>query len=297
MMLRRPIGPCGAVILALVVVIGAAAQNPGEEVPALHPARSAIARPVYTGEHMVVGSWQTVAVGSGERTLSGEPLPYEILVTESEVSVSSARDPYGPRVFGIVGSRRVGSAVEYELRGQGGRYLLTAQLGLRPGAGPTGPFDAVFVLTRPGSSARSERFAPPGAPPPDAVARGTASGPVAEPTPRAEGRRRRVSEDARSEPVSVANQRVRMSDLLGAVVRRVTPTYPDAARAANVQGTVVVEVSIDESGKVDEARAVSGPAPLRGEAERAARGWRFRPFLVDGAPSQVTGTLTFRFAN
>jgi hypothetical protein len=49
-------------------------------------------------------------------------------------------------------------------------------------------------------------------------------------------------------------------------------------------------------GSVTSAKAVSGPATLRGEAERAARGWRFRPFSEGGSARAVTGDIPFRFA-
>jgi protein TonB len=77
--------------------------------------------------------------------------------------------------------------------------------------------------------------------------------------------------------------------------RRVTPTYPTAARAASIEGTVVVEVLIDEKGKVVSAVAVAGHVALRSEAIRAAGQWRFEPFVEDGAPVKVRGQISFKF--
>lgn len=74
------------------------------------------------------------------------------------------------------------------------------------------------------------------------------------------------------------------------------PTYPAVARAARASGTVVVQVTVDESGKVTEARAVSGHPLLQAAAVQAARQATFKPTLLSGRAVKVTGTLVFNFA-
>jgi len=83
--------------------------------------------------------------------------------------------------------------------------------------------------------------------------------------------------------------------LKASVITKVDATYPPAALAAGVFGSVVVEVSIDENGAVTSARAVSGHASLKQAAIDAARGWTFAPTTVQGKPVSVSGTLTFTF--
>lgn len=65
--------------------------------------------------------------------------------------------------------------------------------------------------------------------------------------------------------------------------------------SARTTGAVVVEVTVDEAGKVIAAQAISGPAELRKASEQAARGWTFRPTSLSGMAVQVIGTLTFNF--
>jgi len=83
--------------------------------------------------------------------------------------------------------------------------------------------------------------------------------------------------------------------LQGGATKRVKPEYPDAVRTARIGGTVVVEVTVDEAGKVISARALSGPFELQGVCEKAARGWEFQPTKLVGIPVKVIGTITFNF--
>jgi TonB family protein len=73
------------------------------------------------------------------------------------------------------------------------------------------------------------------------------------------------------------------------------PTYPPVAKAVKASGAVVVQVTVDEQGRVVSARAVSGHALLRSAAEAAARQARFSPMLVSGRAVKVNGTLTYNF--
>ncbi len=78
-------------------------------------------------------------------------------------------------------------------------------------------------------------------------------------------------------------------------IRKVEPTYPPQAKAARISGSVVVEVMINEDGKVESARAVSGHPLLKGAAVDAAQGWKFKPTRLEGKTVKVIGTLTFNF--
>src|SRR5580692_10747830 len=47
------------------------------------------------------------------------------------------------------------------------------------------------------------------------------------------------------------------------VDHRAAPVYPPIAKAARIQGTVVFEVRIGVTGKIESSRVVSGPAMLQ----------------------------------
>jgi TonB family protein len=62
-----------------------------------------------------------------------------------------------------------------------------------------------------------------------------------------------------------------------------------------ISGTVVVEVVIDESGKVISARATDGPAMLADAAVQAAKHAKFSPTKLSGQPVKVSGVINYKF--
>lgn len=83
--------------------------------------------------------------------------------------------------------------------------------------------------------------------------------------------------------------------LNGRAVNLPKPPYPAIARAAHASGTVTVQVTIDESGKVISAKAISGHPLLQQAAVQAAYGARFTPTQLSGQPVKVTGVITYNF--
>lgn len=60
------------------------------------------------------------------------------------------------------------------------------------------------------------------------------------------------------------------------------PRYPAIARAARVQGMVVLSATISTTGAIENLRVVSGPPMLIAAAQEAVRTWRYRPYLLNG---------------
>ncbi|HKO45067.1 MAG TPA: TonB family protein [Pyrinomonadaceae bacterium] len=83
--------------------------------------------------------------------------------------------------------------------------------------------------------------------------------------------------------------------LNGKAISLPKPPYPPAARAAKASGTVVVQVTLEEDGKVTNASAVSGHPLLRAAAVAAAYEAKFSPTRVGGKPVKVTGVINYNF--
>ena len=71
--------------------------------------------------------------------------------------------------------------------------------------------------------------------------------------------------------------------------------YPQAAKQANVQGTVVLAAEVDEKGNVSGAKAISGPAMLRAAAISNVMQWKYQPALVNGNPASGEVTINIDF--
>jgi TonB family protein len=71
--------------------------------------------------------------------------------------------------------------------------------------------------------------------------------------------------------------------------------YPPIAKAARVQGDVLIGVVISVSGEVASEKVVSGSPMLIQAALDAVKKWRFTPFQVNGAPTQAATTVTIPF--
>ena len=90
---------------------------------------------------------------------------------------------------------------------------------------------------------------------------------------------------------------VRLSSeiLVGKATNKPAPPYPPIAKTAGVQGAVVVQVLIDEQGRVVNAKVTSGHPLLQQAALQAAYKWKFTPTVLTGTPVKVTGVVTYNF--
>jgi len=80
------------------------------------------------------------------------------------------------------------------------------------------------------------------------------------------------------------------------LVHQVKPTYPQLARTARVQGSVVLEAIIDREGRVEDLRVLSGHPLLVRAAWEAVQQWRYRPTLLNGEPVEVLTQVTVNFS-
>lgn len=73
------------------------------------------------------------------------------------------------------------------------------------------------------------------------------------------------------------------------------PIYPSIARTTGVEGSVVVEASVGETGNVVSTKVISGPPMLRQAALDALRRWKYQPATLNGQPVAVQITVTIQF--
>jgi periplasmic protein TonB len=101
--------------------------------------------------------------------------------------------------------------------------------------------------------------------------------------------------------VSVAptkpTQKIHVSEgvTTGMLLTPIRPVYPSIARATHVAGTVVVEAVISKTGVIESLHVTSGPAMLRSAALDAIREARYKPYLLNGEPTEVQTTITVNF--
>lgn len=99
-------------------------------------------------------------------------------------------------------------------------------------------------------------------------------------------------------PAITTPARVRVSQgvVQGLVIQRVKPEYPPVARIARIQGQVVLHAVIGKDGTVQNLQAVSGNPLLTPAALNAVKQWRFKPYLLNGEPTDVEALITVNFS-
>jgi protein TonB len=75
----------------------------------------------------------------------------------------------------------------------------------------------------------------------------------------------------------------------------VNPVYPEEARAARIEGVVILEITIGENGSVTNARVLRSIPMLDQAAIDAVLQWVYEPTLLNGVPIEVAMTVTINF--
>jgi protein TonB len=83
--------------------------------------------------------------------------------------------------------------------------------------------------------------------------------------------------------------------MTGNLLEKIFPQYPAIAKAARIQGIVVLQATISKSGTIQNLRVISGPPMLQQAAIDAVRSWRYRPYLLNGEPVEVETTINVVF--
>jgi protein TonB len=280
-MLSTRIALCGGVV-ALAIVAGLAAQNATNEPGPLEkranaitpenpvPRRTGSVVPVYPPEASAIDARAMVTF---RVTLDESGRVAEIRQLNNLVAATpsgAARSPAAINAATDALSRSAAAALRqwtYDPPARG-PIAFTVTFNFRPDAEPTMTQDSSF---RP----------PPPPPPPGGVRAGVVGGVVGAPGNATPG----------TMPVRVGGQ-IRQPTQ----VRRVSPVYPPDARAAGVQGVVILEAVIDVDGRVSDARVLRSIPLLDQAAIDAVRQWEYTPTLLNGIPVPVIMTVTVQFA-
>lgn len=65
------------------------------------------------------------------------------------------------------------------------------------------------------------------------------------------------------------------------------PKYPSDAKSGHIEGRVVLEATISDSGKVEDLCVIQGPPMLQQTSVDAVKTWRYKPFELNGQPVEV----------
>ncbi|HVB86730.1 MAG TPA: TonB family protein [Candidatus Dormibacteraeota bacterium] len=79
------------------------------------------------------------------------------------------------------------------------------------------------------------------------------------------------------------------------VVAIVMPAYPKSLQDAHVSGSVILSAVIAKDGSVKDLKPLSGPEQLQPIAVQAVKQWRYQPTSVEGAPVEVSTTISIKF--
>ena len=295
--------PVAEPIKAPPVVVEAPAPPPVAAIPVEVPVAEAPARKSPAGLLAAVAAVVALAavVGAlyfGRKPATGGP---EAAATPAPETVELARQIVEQEM-----ARR-----QQELLGQpgGGEAAVTpaapAPAAAAPAVAPQAPAAVPTRAAAPPAAAPTARPTPAAA----AVPVQPTAVPTAEPEPTAVPTAVPAPVEAPTRPPLVAQApTVREGDLVDASTSGLVPpqplsnpkaSYPPLAARQRVGGTVILEVLVNENGRVDDVKVLRGVKPdlgLDAAAVAAVRTWRFTPATLDGVrvKTRITQVIPFR---
>ena len=79
------------------------------------------------------------------------------------------------------------------------------------------------------------------------------------------------------------------------LVTKVPPEYPPDAKDQHIQGVVLLRVIIDRQGNVSNIQLISGHPKLAPAAIEAVKQWKYRSYLLNGAPVEIETQVQVNF--
>ncbi|HKV61116.1 MAG TPA: TonB family protein [Candidatus Acidoferrum sp.] len=95
--------------------------------------------------------------------------------------------------------------------------------------------------------------------------------------------------------VSSQKQTGARSLLIGHVISRLEPVYPEDAKHDGIAGTVKLHIVVGSDGTVQSVEPISGPSSLAKAAMGAVREWRYAQTLLGGQPVETEQDIVVKF--
>jgi protein TonB len=80
------------------------------------------------------------------------------------------------------------------------------------------------------------------------------------------------------------------------LMKKVDPVYPDLAKQARVGALVILEATVDTTGRVRDVTILRGAPLFDAPATEAVKQWVYRPLLLNGVPTPFIVTVTLKFS-
>jgi TonB family protein len=96
-------------------------------------------------------------------------------------------------------------------------------------------------------------------------------------------------------PATPERVRVSQAVMAGLLLTKVPPQYPADAKDQRIQGVVLMKVNIDKEGNVSNIQLISGHPLLAPAAIEAVKQWKYRPYLLNGAPVEIETQIQVNF--
>ena len=96
-------------------------------------------------------------------------------------------------------------------------------------------------------------------------------------------------------PQETGAREVSSGIMAGQILSKVTPVYPQEAKDGKISGSVVMKALIGKDGTIRDLQVLSGPNELQRSAVDAVKQWVYRPYLLNGEPTEVETTITVTY--
>ena len=80
------------------------------------------------------------------------------------------------------------------------------------------------------------------------------------------------------------------------IIYKIAPEYPDIARRGHIEGPVSVRILVNTQGAVEKMTPLKGNPFLLIATMSAVQKWRYRPYVLNGAPVEFQSIVTVKFS-